>query len=247
MDASENMEIEYELVIEEEEALDIHKNPSYRALTSVSMELGMDEVLTKLHEFQENKCPSRRKRNNGVQKKRGRKPIRPLDPIKKKTEEKDKYWLRNFRKYIKENFHKISPNLTSDDNEFWTEHLSTQGVPEKGNKFSSYGKKYKNYLFSNFDFVYRFQQWFLQYAENEISKKYPPGSDLWFVFYDYGSKELFNYVPKGCSSLDSAGSTSSPRSFSANDIAFATSDTDQIDFCMVNGENEVIDSFFNEN
>ena len=33
--------------------------------------------------------------------KRGRRPLRPYDPIRKKTEEKDKYWLRAFRSYIR--------------------------------------------------------------------------------------------------------------------------------------------------
>ena len=157
MDVSENMDFEYEMVIETDEALDVVKNQIYRPLTSISMEIGMDKVLTKLHQDSEKKSQPRKKKLSHIQKKRGRKPIRPLDPVKKKTEEKDKYWLRNFRKYIKENFSKISTNMSEEDLNFWTEHLGNQGVPEKGNKFSSYGKKYKNYLFSNYDFVSRFQ------------------------------------------------------------------------------------------
>lgn len=240
MESHENMEIEYEMIIEEHQTPDIDKPPTYRTLTSHSMELGLDEVLVKLNEIEAKSAPRRRK--NGAGKKRGRKPIRPLDPVKKKTEEKDKYWLRSFRKYIKENFHKFSYTLIPDDLTFWSEHLSTQGVPEKHNRFSSYGKKYKNYLFSNNDFVCRFQQWFLENGEAEISKKYPPGSDLWFVFYDYGSKELFNYVPRGCSSLNSVGSIDSPRSFSLNDIVYISPSGEPVDFCMVNADNEVIDS-----
>lgn len=244
MDTQEHTAIEYEMIIEEGQICEIDKPPSYRTLTSHSMELGLDEVLLKLNEFQEKSNPRRRK--NGTGKKRGRKPIRPLDPIKKKTEEKDKYWLRTFRKYIKENFHKFSNTLIPEDYNFWTENLSLQGVPEKNNRFSSYGKKYKNYLFSNYDFVCRFQQWFLEHGETEISKKYQPGSDLWFVFYDYGSKELFNYVPRGCSSMNSAGSSDSPRSFSLNDIPCINPCGDSVDFCMVNADNEVIDSYLNQ-
>ena len=144
MEITESMEIEYELVIEDDDnLLDIDKNPSYRPLTSMSMELRLDEVLTNLHEIPVKKKSPKMRKTNAIHKKRGRKPIRPLDPVKKKTEEKDKYWLRNFRKYIKEIFAKISNNLSEEDYEFWTEHLGLQGVPEKGNKFSSYGKKYK--------------------------------------------------------------------------------------------------------
>jgi hypothetical protein len=241
MEISEPMDVEYELVIEEENIATPDKQP-YRPLTSISMELGMDEVLQKLHQPEQNPILEKKKSSN-IQKKRGRKFIRPLDPIKKKTEEKDKYWLRNFRKYIKENFNKISANMIQDDIKFWNEHLSTQGVPEKGNKFSSYGKKYKNYLFTNLDFVNRFQQWFLENAENEISKKYPLGSDLWFVFYDYGIKELFNYVPKGCSSMDCFNST---RSFSPSCDQLNRSDSDHTDFYMVGADKEdCIESFLN--
>lgn len=236
-----HLDFEYELVIEDyDQTIQDEKNSTYRPLSNISMELGMDEVLQNLHQPIE---PNTRKNKAAPdKKKRGRKPIRPLDPVKKKTEEKDKYWLRNFRKYIKENFQSISQNMTEEDYAFWVNHLSAQGVPEKANLFSSYGRKYKNYLFSNFDFVQRFQKWFVDHAENEITRKYQVGSDLWFVFYDYGVKELFNYVPKGCSSLDSAGSQ---RSCSPNS-EFVSPD-DSGDFCMIDADNDaVIESFLNQ-
>lgn len=43
--------------------------------------------------------------------------------------------------------------------------------------------------------MHHFQRWFVQCGESELEKKYPRNSDLWFVFYDFGSKELFNYTP----------------------------------------------------
>jgi hypothetical protein len=239
-------EIEYELIIEEHDSIPVDR-PTYRTLTSHSMELGLDEVLLKLNDIQSPRM--RRKKNPSGQKKRGRKPIRPLDPIKRKTEEKDKYWLRTFRKYVKENFSKFSNTLTLDDYNFWVDHLSTTGVPEKGNQFSSYGKKYKNYLFSNFDFVSRFQQWFIEHGEAEISKKYSHDSDLWFVFYDYAAKELFNYVPRGCSSLNSGGShgsSESPRSYSLNDISYRHGSEECVDFCMVGDGDQELDSYLNQ-
>ena len=237
----EAMDIDYELIIEEIHPKDLENIEIYRSLTSHSMELVMDQMLVDLN-LPQAKCPQKRRKNCAA-KKRGRKPIRPLDPIKKKTEEKDKYWLRSFRKYIKDNFTKFSSTLNSDDLQFWTDYLSTMGVPEKNNSFSSYGKKYKNYLFSNSDFVCRFQNWFLENAENEISKKYDRGSDLWFVFFDYGSKELLNYIPRGCSSQGSYAGDGSPRSFSMNDVVYSGSG-DVGEFCMVNADDQEIESFF---
>ena len=237
--------MEYELVIEGDDLSDFaEKTPAFRPLTSISMELGMDEMLNSLHTPIENTVNLQKRRIIAEKKKRGRKPIRPQDPVKKKTEEKDKYWLRSFRKYIKDNFNKIAVNLSQEDYNFWTVHLSAQGVPDKSNVFSSYGRKYKNFLFSNLDFVQRYQQWFMEHGENEITRKYPAGSDLWFVFYDYGFKELLNYVPRGCSSLDSAGSQ---RSFSPHLEIASPSSLGEGDFCMIDADNEaVIESFINQ-
>lgn len=65
---------------------------------------------------------------------RGRKPLRPQDPIKKKTEEKDKYWLRAFRAYMQTIYAEVDGFLCPQEREFWQEHLSPAGKPEKGNK-----------------------------------------------------------------------------------------------------------------
>lgn len=133
-------------------------------------------------------------------KKRGRKPLRPFDPVRKKTEEKDKYWLRAFRSYMKANYVILRAEMSADDRIFWREHLGVEGKPEKGRRydicsFLSYGKKYKDYLFSHPTFVFHFQRWFTQHGAAELGKKYPQNTDLWFVFYDFASKELLNYVP----------------------------------------------------
>mmetsp|Transcript_16738 Transcript_16738/g.16644 ORF Transcript_16738/g.16644 Transcript_16738/m.16644 type:complete len:243 (+) Transcript_16738:5-733(+) len=126
-------------------------------------------------------------------KKRGRRPLRPFDPIKKKTEEKDKYWLRSFRSFMKFNYPKIEHTLSNQDKVFLQEYLSPRGKPDKGNKFLSYGKKYKDYLFSHQIFVDQYREWFKSYGQAELSKKCKVGSDLWFVYYDYASKDLFSY------------------------------------------------------
>ena len=134
-------------------------------------------------------------------KRRGRKPIRPNDPVKKKTEEKDKYWLRAFRAYMKTLYPHIKSNLSTEERNFWREHLGPSGKPEKGHQFRSYGRRYKDYLFSQPTFTTHFRAWFQEHAEEELAKKYRPESDLWFVFYDYAQKDLYNYIPKSMGSL----------------------------------------------
>ncbi|CAG9330247.1 unnamed protein product [Blepharisma stoltei] len=134
--------------------------------------------------------------SQGGKKKRGRRPLRPFDPIKKKTEEKDKYWLRSFRSYMKFNYPNIESTLTDEEKDFWLDHLGGNGKPDKGNRFLSYGKKYKDYLFSHQTFVEQFQSWFSNYGQCELVKKCKPETDLWFVYYDYASKELYNYTPQ---------------------------------------------------
>ena len=97
MEITESMEIEYELVIEDDDnLLDIDKNPSYRPLTSMSMELRLDEVLTNLHEIPVKKKSPKMRKTNAIHKKRGRKPIRPLDPVKKKNRRKGQVLIKKF-------------------------------------------------------------------------------------------------------------------------------------------------------
>ena len=126
-------------------------------------------------------------------KKRGRRPIRPNDPIKKKTEEKDKYWLRAFRAYMRLEFPSLRPHLEPESVRFWHAYLGRDGKPGKGHKFKSYGKDYKNFLFQNASFVQQFCRWFDEKAEELLSKKYQPGSDNWCVYYDYAARDLCNY------------------------------------------------------
>jgi len=139
-------------------------------------------------------------------KKRGRKPLRPFDPVKKKTEEKDKYWLRAFRGYMKTNYQSLKVEISPEDRAFWREHLGAEGKPEKGRRylplsFLSYGRSYKDYLFSNGSFTSLFQRWFAQEGTRELEKKYARNSDHWFVFYDFAVKELLNYVPRDAGAL----------------------------------------------
>lgn len=128
-------------------------------------------------------------------KKRGRRPSRPFDAVRKKTEEKDKFWLRAFRAYMKGRYLTIRKELSPQDRFFWRDYLSPESVPDKGNRYSSFGRKYKCDLFSNPSFVTEFQNWFRTQGESVLMKKCDRLSPLWSVFYEYCAKDLFYYNP----------------------------------------------------
>ena len=71
----------------------------------------------------------------------------------------------------------------------------------------SYGKKYKNHLFSNKSFAYYFKKWFFSHGKAELSKKYNEKSDVWFVLYDYGCRELINFLRLRSESANDKNST----------------------------------------
>lgn len=123
-------------------------------------------------------------------KKRGRKPLRPNDPIQKKTEIKDKYWLRAFRNFIKIHVSNLHKYFDKDSLAFWNFYISKSGKPGKDSKFLSYGKNYKSFLFAEKTFSSVFKGWFLNYGEIELSRKYEKGSDLWFIYFDYALHEI---------------------------------------------------------
>jgi len=200
---------------------------------TLNLEQELDQVLAK-HMQQRSTSPETLSDLKPSKKKRGRKPIRPNDPIRKKTEERDKYWLRAFRAYMKKNFSKVKKNLNTEERNFWIEHLRPEGKPDKGNKFLSYGKRYKNYLFSHPWFVEKFRRWFGEFGEKELKKKCKPGTELWFVFYDYACKELVNFVPE-----DSGSGPDSPLS-----CASPPDEQEPVEFSMVGIDNEsFIESF----
>lgn len=128
-----------------------------------------------------------------VKKRRGRRPLRPLDPIRKKTEEKDKYWLRAFRAYMRAAYPCLRERMSPEDRVFWEAYLSPSGKPGKGGQFSSYGRAYKSFLFSKPTFMKCFRRWFTEFGEAELAKKCARSTDLWFVFYDYASKDLYGH------------------------------------------------------
>jgi hypothetical protein len=125
-----------------------------------------------------------------AKKKRGRKPLRPNDPIQKKTEIKDKYWFRAFRNFIKIHLPKVKSQFDEDSLEFWNMYTSKEGKPGKESSFLSYGRSYKSFLYNEKTFASVFKAWFVEFGEMELQKKYKQESDLWFIYYDYAAKEI---------------------------------------------------------
>lgn len=126
-------------------------------------------------------------------KKRGRKPLRPNDPIRTKTEEKDKFWLRAFRSYIRKYIDVHWKEFSDDERAFWKFYFSANGKPGKKKKFLSYGRVYKNFLFDNIYFKNRFKTWFANEGDTVLERKYSPGTNEYYVYYNYCQTELYVY------------------------------------------------------
>lgn len=92
--------------------------PSWPDSPHSNLVSGMDEYLSKMLLDKPEILVETAKVIPNNKKKRGRKPLRPLDPIKKKTEEKDKYWLRAFRAYMKKFYSHIEEKLSLEQKIF---------------------------------------------------------------------------------------------------------------------------------
>ncbi|OMJ89962.1 hypothetical protein SteCoe_7748 [Stentor coeruleus] len=169
--------------------------PSFSDNETICSSCSISEEFFKIYE-QEMDNMLEKYANNIIQepikekKKRGRKPLRPNDPIRKKTEIKDKYWLRAFRNFVKNNFSILKKFFTKTELDFWLHYIGKCGKPGKDSGFLSYGKNYKSYLYKEKSFHKVFKAWFLEFGCEELSKKYEFGSDLWFIYHDYALKEI---------------------------------------------------------
>ncbi|OMJ92019.1 hypothetical protein SteCoe_5338 [Stentor coeruleus] len=135
--------------------------------------------------------------------KRGRKPLRPDDPIRIKTEEKDKFWLRAFKSHMRKVVDLHWKDFCNEEKLFWKFYFSANGKPGKKRRFLSYGKQYKNFLFESCFFKSKFKDWFTNQGQAVLEKKYKLGSDEWFVYYNYCEQELFSYNEERISNTSS--------------------------------------------
>ena len=111
-------------------------------------------------------------------------------PTKKKHEELDKYWLRQFRRYLKKAYVDLKASMPAPEKLFWKRYLSPDLKPDKDRQFKSYNKDYKAYLFKNSYFAQRFRTWFSDKGESVLEKKFATGTDGFRTYYDYAVSEL---------------------------------------------------------
>lgn len=126
--------------------------------------------------------------------KRGR-PRRTVPVVRKKTEEKDKYWLRAFHKYMRREYPRLREGLSVLERQFWEFVLSREGTPGKDSqsescRFASYGKAYKDYIFSHMTYMHLFRRWFLNIGSPQLSLKYEPQSEVYVQLHDYALRLL---------------------------------------------------------
>lgn len=117
---------------------------------------------------------------------RGRKKLRPGNPLK--TEVMDKFWLRLFRSFVKSHLDSICSS--SSDKDFWKWFIS-KGKPGKHCNFLSYNKEYRERIFANPSFCALFAAWGMNpgYCLNLRNNL----KESWTFYFDYLTCEL---VPK---------------------------------------------------
>ena len=105
----------------------------------------------------------------------------------RKTEEKDKFWLRAFRSAMKKEINHSKYEISTCDRLFWREYLSKAGEPGRDSRFPSYNRSYKNYLFSRISFVQCFRRWLEIEGASELRKRHCPERDpeMYRMMWEY--------------------------------------------------------------
>lgn len=127
---------------------------------------------------------------------RGRRPNPPSFLTgTKKTEEKDKFWLRAFRSAMKRDFPNFKSDLPLSDRAFWRDYVSKAGEPGKSHRFQSYSRSYKDHLFSRREFAERFAHWLETEGVRELRRKYNPEvkPDMYAMMWEYAKDVLAVY------------------------------------------------------
>lgn len=123
-------------------------------------------------------------------KKRGRKPRRPQNRPNRMVETIEKYWVRSFRKYIKLHLDKIKFVFNEREMQFWGAFVSKSTKNSKNSQFSTENQEFKTHLHEEKSFGMVFKAWFVEYGEEELSKKFQKNSDMWFIYYEYAIIEI---------------------------------------------------------
>ena len=90
--------------------------------------------------------------------------------------------------------------MTDEEKYFLKFYFSANGKPGKKRKFLSYGKAYKSFLFGNKFFKASFKEWFMREGDTVLERKYKPGTNEFFVYYNYCLTELLCYNEEKVSS-----------------------------------------------
>lgn len=118
---------------------------------------------------------------------------------RRKPEDMDKYWLRQFRKYMKKAYFNMKTRMEISERGYWKKYLSVEMKPDKGREFKSYNSDYRSMLFSSAYFRERFGRWFSAEAKAVLGLRFDPGTSNYDTFLDYGENELL----KLCNSQES--------------------------------------------
>ena len=124
---------------------------------------------------------------------------RPRKPIKKgvvgnrKREDKDKFWLRQFRRYIKKAYITLKIRMPPEERSYWKIYLTPEMKPDRGHIFKSYCDKYRTTLFESVYFRQRFGRWFTSEGEKIIRELKEQGKiteETGALFLEYAQEQL---------------------------------------------------------
>lgn len=158
-----------------------------------NMASSQDSIRKKSEDVEE----SDRKKRKKDKCKRGRKKIRPHNPIK--TEIMDKFWFRGFREFMKINYFDIRMYLDDEDVIFLHNFLSANGIPNKKGPYLSYSKAYKASLFSSKVFSKYFIAWAWFFSLMKCYKKFKGN---WELYCHYLFTELVENCRQSVSNED---------------------------------------------
>ena len=112
-------------------------------------------------------------------------PRRTLLFSTKKKEELDKFWLRQFRKYMKRDYASLKGAMSAAEKACWKNYLDFKMKPEKNGEFKSYSRAYKQKLFEDPAFVPGFTRWFEREGEKLLGKRFGRDSPGFLSYYEH--------------------------------------------------------------
>lgn len=122
-------------------------------------------------------------------------PRRTYLPSTKKAEELDKFWLRQFRKYMKSHYATLKTAMTIAEKTCWKNYLLPDMKPDKNRTFKSYSRTYKQKLFSDPAFLPGFRRWFEREGEKILAKRFGRDSPGFLNYYEHARANFIEVDP----------------------------------------------------